>query len=244
MTKKSLKVIAFDADDTLWRNEELFWEFKDEFKTLLSKYALGMDSEELEAYLYVMEVGNIPNYGYGFKSYTLSMIEAAIELTDGKVSAKDIARLLQLLKRQMHAELDFFPHVRETLQALRGQVDLMLITKGDTAEQRHKIDKSGLMPFFRWVEIVHRKDEETYRELLEKYSIEPEAFLMVGNSLRSDVLPVVALGGQGVYIHNGTTWAHELEIPSDWEDLAYLELEHMGDLPRLLEQMGYQLGAG
>ena len=226
---KQLDVLALDADDTLWRNEELFWEFKDEFKKILAKYPI-IEQKELDTFLDEKEVSNIDYYGYGFKSYTLSMIEAIVELTDGQVNGDHISEILALLKQQMHRELEIFIGVRETLMQLFGEIDLMLITKGDTQEQRHKIEKSGLAQYFRWVEVVHKKDESVYREILQKYNLKPERFMMIGNSLRSDVLPVCALGGRGVYIPNGTTWAHENEVPKIWEKLEYKKLDSILDL--------------
>ena len=217
---RQLDVIAFDADDTLWHNEELFWEFKRQFKAILAPYLPALD-EAVERFVDEKEVSNIAWYGYGFKSYALSMIEAIIELTVGRVAAMDINRIIELLKQQMTADLDFIDGVHEVLADLHGRIDLMLITKGDTQEQRHKIEKSGLAAYFRWIEVVHRKDENIYRELLAKHSLRAERFLMVGNALRSDVLPVAAIGGQAVYIPNSSTWAHELEVPSAWTHLPY-----------------------
>jgi len=226
---KQLDVIAFDADDTLWRNEELFWEFKAEFIKILAKYPM-IDQKKLGQFLDQKEIANIDYYGYGFKSYTLSMIEAFIELTDGKVEGSDIAVMLHLLKQKIHTELDIFIGVKETLMQLYGVVDLMLITKGDTQEQHYKIDKSGLGRYFRWIEIVHTKDENVYHEIFQKYELKPERFMMIGNSLRSDVLPVCALGGKGVHIPNDTNWAHENEFPEEWNKLNYEELDSFLDL--------------
>jgi putative hydrolase of the HAD superfamily len=226
-------VIAFDADDTLWHNEELFWEFKRHFKAILARY-VDPSADGIDAYIDNKEVSNIGCYGYGFKSYALSMIEALVELSQGRAAADDIARILILLKQQMAADLDFVAGVREVLDHLTGRIDLMLITKGDTQEQRHKIDKSGLAHYFRWIEVVHRKDEGVYRELLAKHGVNPARFLMVGNALRSDILPVVAIGGQAVYIPNNTTWSHELEVPPEYAGLRYNELPVLSALPALL----------
>ena len=222
-------VIAFDADDTLWHNEELFWEFKRQFKAMLAHYP-QIEPAGLGEFIDGKEVSNIAYYGYGFKSYALSMIEALLELTNGAARGEDIERILELLKQQMTADLDFLPGVQEVLGDLSGRVDLMLITKGDTQEQRHKIDKSGLAHYFRWIEVVHRKDEGVYRELLAKHGINPARFLMIGNALRSDVLPVAAIGGQAVYIPNNTTWAHELEVAEHHSGLTYIEVGSLLEL--------------
>mgnify|MGYP006298820863 CR=1 FL=1 len=225
---KQVDVIAFDADDTLWKNEELFWEFKDEIKALLGKY-IPVDEAVLQ-HLDQQEVENIVHYGYGFKSYTLSMVEAVIHLTGGKVQPTDITVMLDIAKQKMDAETQLFMGVEETLMQLKGQIDMMLVTKGDSHEQRRKIERSGLHRYFRWVEIVPRKDEGIYREILEKYEISPQRFMMVGNSLRSDVLPVAAIGGRGVYIFNDTNWAHENELKPEWEGLLYEPLDSFLDL--------------
>jgi putative hydrolase of the HAD superfamily len=225
---KQLDVIAFDADDTLWRNEELFWEFKHEIKTILSRY-IAVD-EDVMAHLDQQEVENIVHYGYGFKSYTLSMVEAVIKLTEGKLNPADIITMLEIAKEKMDAETQFFIGVEETLMQLKGKVDMMLVTKGDSHEQRRKIERSGLSRYFRWIEIVPRKDEGIYREILGKYGISPERFMMIGNSLRSDVLPIAAIGGHGVYISNDTNWAHENELQAEWKDLQYETLDSFLDL--------------
>lgn len=225
-------VIAFDADDTLWHNEELFWDFKRQFKTMLANY-IDLETDGVDAFIDDKEVSNIHYYGYGFKSYALSMIEAIIELSGGRVAAADIESILVLLKQQMTADLDFVVGVHEVLESFRGRIDLMLITKGDTQEQRHKIDKSGLAQYFRWIEVVHRKDEAVYRELLTKHGIDPARFLMIGNALRSDVLPVVAIGGKAVYIPNATTWAHELEVPPAYAGLEYYQIDSLRETGNL-----------
>ena len=225
---KQVDVIAFDADDTLWKNEELFWEFKDEIKIILEKY-ITVDEDVLH-HLDEQEVSNIPHYGYGFKSYTLSMIEAVIDLTAGKIDTADITSMLKVAQQKMDAETQLFIGVEETLMQLMGQTDMMLVTKGDSHEQRKKIDRSGLGRYFRWIEIVPRKDEGMYKEILGKYGIPAERFMMIGNSLRSDVFPIAAIGGRGVYISNNTNWAHENELKQEWEGLNYETLDSFLDL--------------
>ncbi|MEE4195605.1 MAG: HAD family hydrolase [Anaerolineae bacterium] len=225
---KQVDVIAFDADDTLWKNEELFWEFKSEIKSILTHY-IPVD-EQVLSQLDEKEVANIPHYGYGFKSYTLSMIESVIELTEGKVDTTEIIAMLEIAKQKMDAETQLFIGVEETLMQLKGQVDMMLVTKGDSHEQRKKIERSGLWRYFRWIEIVPRKDEGIYKEILAKYSIPAERFMMIGNSLRSDVLPIAAIGGRGVYISNDTNWAHENQLKTEWEGLQYETLDSFLDL--------------
>jgi putative hydrolase of the HAD superfamily len=226
---KQLDVIAFDADDTLWRNESLFWDFKDAIKAILAKH-IDVESQKAVDYLDEMEINNIGHYGYGLKSYTLSMIEATIKLTDGIVDTDDIKAVLDLLKEKLNAATEVFIGVEETLMQLHGKIDMMLITKGDAHEQHLKINASGLANYFRWIEVVPRKDEKIYEELLRKYSIKPEGFMMVGNSLRSDVLPVCRLGGIGVHIANDTQWAYENQFPEEWKSLAYEKLDSILDL--------------
>ena len=225
---KQIDVIAFDADDTLWRNEELFHEFKQEIVDVLGRYIPVDDT--VMAFLDEKEIGNIPHYGYGLKSYTLSMIEAVSELLSEQLKSEDVNEILTIAKQKLDAETQLFVGVEETLVQLYGQIDMMLITKGDSHEQRGKIERSGLTPYFRWLEIVPRKDEGIYQEILQKYDITSDRFLMIGNSLRSDVLPVSAIGGRAVYISNETNWAHENELKEEWEELHYETLDSFLDL--------------
>jgi putative hydrolase of the HAD superfamily len=185
--------------------------------------------------LYKTEMGNLSCYGYGIKSFTLSMIETAIRVTDGKVSGRDIQRIIDLAKEMLQAPVQLLDHVAEVVPVLSKSYPLMVITKGDLFDQEAKVDRSGLASHFHAVEVVSDKTPDVYRALLAKYQIDPRRFLMVGNSLRSDILPVLSLGARAVYIPYPITWEHEHVAAGSGEAEDYLELEHIG---LLLEFVG------
>lgn len=229
-----LSMIALDADDTLWHNETHYLEANTKLKYLLKGY---QSPEQIAQKLGEMETRNIRYYGYGIKSYTLSMIEAAIELTDGQISGSEIQKIIQLGQEMLGAEVSLFEHTEETLVRLAGHYDLMLITKGDLLEQGSKINRSGLKKYFRYVEIVQEKTAEDYQRLLDRYGVYPSRFLMVGNSLKSDILPVIAIGGRAVYIPYQHTWAHENAVEGETPGHLYYEIVHLGQLPDLIAKL-------
>lgn len=223
-------LIAFDADDTLWHTERLYL---DALNTLIRLVPGPMTVKELEEYLYRKEMVNISLYGYGIKSYTLSMIETVTELAGEGLGADHIRQVLALGKEMLGAQIDILPRVEETLRALQPRYNLMVITKGELLEQEAKIRRSGLGAYFRSYEVVSVKNRATYQTLLRRHGVEPDRFLMIGNSLKSDIQPVLELGGQAVHIPYELTWAHEMvDGPLS---AAYHELEHIGLLPAWLE---------
>ncbi len=226
-------VIAFDADDTLWDNERLYIAAKREFVSLLAECS---DPAACAQRLEEIESNNVRYYGYGIKSFVLSMIEAALELTGQQAAGAKIAAILGFARRMLAAEVQLIDGVAETLAALAPRYQLMLITKGDPSEQQRKIEDSGLAGFFHWVEIVPDKTPAIYRAILERYHIDPAAFLMVGNSPRSDVLPVLAIGGRAALVHYANNWAHELHVEPG--ELTYPTLERLSDLIPWIEQAG------
>jgi putative hydrolase of the HAD superfamily len=228
-------LIAFDADDTLWHNETLYSLTQEKFQALLSSYGFG--PEQVDQELYTTEMGNLPFFGYGIKSYILSMIETVVRLTGGRVTASEIQQIVDFAKEMVQAEVELLENVQDTVAKLADKSPLMLITKGDLLDQERKLDRSGLLDSFQYIEIVSEKDSARYAALLARHRVEPERFLMVGNSLRSDILPVVAIGGQAVYIPYHLTWAHENEVDPDQHGKGYYELEHIGQLPELLEKL-------
>jgi putative hydrolase of the HAD superfamily len=227
-------LIAFDADDTLWHNEPLYEQAQAKLQDLLSDFA---DEPSIAKRLYEIEMQNLDYYGYGIKSFTLSMIETAVELGQGKIQGAHIRQIIDFAKDMLTARVQLLEHVVETLDALSGSYSLMLITKGDLRDQHWKLSQSGLKDHFQHVEIVSDKNEEIYAALLKRYEINPQRFLMVGNSLRSDILPVVAIGGQAVYIPYHITWQHELVDSFHLDQNGYYELEHLGQVPQLLAQI-------
>ncbi len=229
-----LDFIAFDADDTLWDNESRYQEGKQRFIELVRGYATP---EEASERLDQAEVRNVPFYGYGVKSFTLSMIDTAIQISEGQFSGEGIQNILEISKGMLTAPLVVFDRVAETLQALVGTHRLLLITKGDPFEQEMKIANTGLGVFFEHIEIVGEKTQDTYRKILGRYDIQPERFLMVGNSVKSDILPVLKLGGLAVYIHQENTWFHEHTSEDPLGMTGYYTLEHLWQLPGLVNQL-------
>lgn len=226
-------VIAFDADDTLWHHQPLFEEASLRFRRLMEARGAGPGCEEA---LYARETGNLRRYGYGVKSYMLSMIEAALDLRGDQAEGRDIREILRIGWDILDHRLELLPGVEESLRRLARRFELMVITKGDLFDQEAKLEQCGLVSRFRWVEVVSEKDEATYRAVLAKYGIEPSRFVMVGNSLKSDVLPVLALGGQAIHIPYALEWAHDRAEAIDPATPGYLRIADMrglADLPLL-----------
>ena len=228
-----ITTVAFDADDTLWENERLFSMTQARYRQILSAYH---SPEWIDKKLFETEMRNLEHFGYGVKGFALSMIETAIELTEGRISGREIEAILDFAKEMLAAPVELLPHVEETLSGLVGSYSLMVITKGDLINQESKIARSGLAEHFDHIEIVSEKHPETYQTILTRYVIEPASFLMVGNSLKSDVLPVVAVGGRAVHIPQEITWAHEI-VDVSGEEKAYHELRSISQLPELLAEL-------
>jgi putative hydrolase of the HAD superfamily len=202
----TLKLIAFDADDTLWHNERLFIDVQARFLELLARHT---DSDIIEQRLYETEVSNLGHYGYGVKSFTLSMIETAIDLTDGRITGADVESILQLGREMLLAPVDLLDGVADVIAELGEDNDLMVLTKGDLLDQETKIARSGLGDFFSHVEVVSRKDRGTYEDVLAAHGLSAPEFVMVGNSLKSDIVPVVEMGGHAIFVPYESTWEHE-----------------------------------
>ncbi len=227
-------VIAFDADDTLWHTERAYVAVQEKLAKLLAPY---QDEQTVAAHVYQTEMRNIRHFGYGIKSFTLSMIETAIELSGGAIPSRDIQSILDMGKAMLVAEVELLAHAATTVAQLAAGHRLMLVTKGDLQDQQSKIARSGLKQYFLSVEIVNEKTDAVYRSLLDKYALEPDHFLMVGNSLRSDILPVLAVGGQAVYIPYQLTWEHEnAHMPADGTP-GFHQLHDLGQLTGLIETL-------
>lgn len=226
-----IQVIGFDADDTLWHNETLYHKAKAELTSILADY---QEPQEVKTLLDQLEVTNITYYGYGIKSFILSMIETATTVSAGRVTAQEINKILTIAKDMLTAPVDLLDGVEATLERLSNQYGLMLITKGDQFEQERKIRLSGIAHYFHYLEVVGEKSADTYKTVLGKYNLAPTSFLMVGNSLRSDVLPVLQIGGQAVFIPHELTWFHENTGHQEVGDYEYVELEHISLLPEYL----------
>jgi len=227
-------VIALDADDTLWQNEHLYIKARERLMQLLAQYH---EPEWIGQRLDRTETRNLEHYGYGIKSFALSMIETAVELTEGRVTGQDIQVIIDEVKRMLGADVELLDHVAKTLPQLAASYRLMLITKGDLLDQEAKVARSGLAQYFQDVEVVSNKTRETYERLLKRLSIDAHRFLMAGNSLRSDILPVLEAGGYAVYVPNDTTWQHEIVEPPKTGQPRYYQIENLGQLPALLDQL-------
>ena len=226
-------MIAFDADDTLWHSERLYVRAQAEFAKLLANYR---DQTSIYDRLYQTESRNIAHFGFGVKGFALSMIETAVELTDGRVSGNDIQTIINLARDMLDADVELLDGVSETLAALAQSHCLMVITKGDLLDQEKKIERSGLGRFFQRVEIVRDKTSASYARLLAEHSLAPQNFFMVGNSLRSDILPVLELGGRAAYIAYEIMWLHETAEPPVGRPNFY-QIEHVRQLPALLQEL-------
>jgi putative hydrolase of the HAD superfamily len=229
-----LKLIAFDADDTLWHNEMLYAEAQHKLENLLAGYA---SADTVRQHLYATEMRNLALYGYGIKGFCLSMIETAIMVSDGTIRSNAILNVIDAAKEMLVADVELIDGAAETLTELAGRYPLMLITKGDLRDQRAKVEHSGLGRCFAYIEIVPEKTESTYRELLARYEIPPSQFLMIGNSLKSDVLPVVAAGGHAVHIRYQLTWAHEEVAQHEVDRTSYHVVEEIRRLPDLVRRL-------
>jgi putative hydrolase of the HAD superfamily len=232
-SKADFRVVALDADDTLWHNDGLFVTTHAEFRALLTNYH---DPEWIDQRLYETEKRNLSHYGYGVKSFTLSMIETAVELTEGRITGAEIQKLIDLGREMLQAPVELLEGVEDVVRALSGCYFLMLLTKGDLFDQESKLARSGLGEHFSAVEIVSEKDARTYTRVMDRHGVRLEQFLMVGDSLRSDVLPVLEVGGAAVHIPYRTTWVHEQVSEEALHGKKFVRLRSLGDLPNWLEQ--------
>lgn len=226
--------IAFDADDTLWHNENLYSITQERFKRLLAPF---QDSATIDQRLYATEMRNLAFFGYGIKGFTLSMIETAIEVTDGRIGAHEIRQIIDFARDMLRAPVELLPGVRETIASLSASYRLMIVTKGDLFDQESKIARSGIADYFQHIEIVSEKTPGAYAAVMKRHGIEPRRFLMVGNSLKSDILPVVEVGGNAVYIPYRLTWDHERVTDEGAISGRYVTLSHIGELPTWLAQL-------
>jgi putative hydrolase of the HAD superfamily len=237
--KPSIKIdlIGFDADDTLWQNEYLYSQVNSRFEHLLSdRYGVLDAAGRLDE----MEMHNLQFFGYGIKSFILSMIETAIALTAGQVAASDIQKIVDFARDMLRSEIRLVEGATDTLAQLSVSHRLMLITKGDLFEQSLKVERSGLARYFNFVEIVVDKTPASYTSLLAKYNVNPQCFMMVGNSLRSDIFPVAALGGFAVYVPAPDTWSHESQVEAPASMPQYYEMSHLTELPGLVQSLEKQ----
>ena len=229
--KSNFKVIAFDADDTLWVNETFFRETEEKFCDLLSDF---YSHDETMKVLYAIEMQNLAEYGYGIKGFVLSMLETALKVTDNKVSQTTLNNIIELGRTQINQPVELMNGVVDTLNYLKEKgYKLIVATKGDLLDQERKLKKSKLEKYFHHVEIMSNKTAADYQKLLEHLEIDPEDFLMIGNSYKSDIEPVLNLGGFGIHIPFHTTWIHE-EAEEKEEHPNWIKLQSVSELKTIL----------
>lgn len=227
-----IKIIAFDADDTLWVNEPHYRETEKAFTRLLTDY---LPEEKVSELLLETETANIKLYGYGVKGFMLSMIETALKVNGDQVDKKIISRILDLGKKLIHPPMVLLDGVKETLQALNKKgLKLVLATKGDLLDQERKLKNSSLSSCFHHIEIMSNKKEEDYKKLYERLDVSADEFLMVGNSIKSDILPVLALGSYAIHIPYHTTWAHENVANTAQNHKHFLEIKSILEILQVL----------
>lgn len=221
-----IKVIAFDADDTLWVNEPYFQEVEEKFCELMAPY---LSRHSLSQELFKTEIDNLKLYGYGIKGYILSMIEAALTISNNTISNEVIGKIIQYGKELLEKPIELLDGVEEILETLHPKYKIVVATKGDLLDQRRKLHKSGLGKYFHHIEVMSDKQQKDYTDLVERLEIHPSEFLMIGNSLKSDVLPVLEIGGHAIHIPFHTTWAHE-KIDHNVEHENFRDFEKILDV--------------
>ena len=232
LNKNDIKVIAFDADDTLWINETYFREKEELFTEVMSTYLSSPD--QIMEELFKTEMQNLSNFGYGAKGFTLSMIETAIKVSSSKITPDDILKIIDLGKSLLTIPIDLLDDVVKVLSSLQNKYKLVVATKGDLLDQERKLVKSGLTKYFHHIEIMSEKKDENYQKLLNRLEISPKEFLMIGNSLKSDILPVVNIGGDAIHIPFHTTWVHESINEESIKHLNYLKVNKIIDVLKYL----------
>ena len=225
-------VIGFDADDTLWHNESIFTITQEKFCEILHSHNTELVNQTLSS----TQIKNLKLFGYGIKGFILSMVETSVELTNGEIKGNEIQKIIDFGREMLANPIELLPHVQEVIEDLSRKYRLLLITKGDLIDQETKIARSGLAEFFTGVEIVSDKNSETYEKILSRHEITASRFIMIGNSMRSDIVPIVQIGGHAVHIPYFSTWEHEQKHPYI-DPKNFKQLKHIGLLPGLIEEM-------
>lgn len=229
---KKIKVISFDADDTLWQNENLFRETEQKFCRLMTPYTTKDNALKI---LWKMEVKNIPLYGYGIKAFTLDMIEAALKISKNNLTAKEVKKIIAIGNKIIKSPVVLFKGAEQTLKTLSKKYRIIVTTKGDLLEQENKVYRSGLAKYLHHIEVMSEKDKKSYARLLKELNVKPQEFLMVGNSVKSDILPVLALGANAVFIPSKFTWFYEDGDASKIPAGNYLKLQKISQLLEFLK---------
>jgi len=204
---EKIKVIGFDADDTLWVNEPYYQDAENLLCNLLDNY---LPADKVSAELFKTEMGNLDLYGYGAKAFTLSMVETALRVSENQIPAKTIDTIMQIGKSLLEKPIELLDDIEHLLKHLKNKYRLIVATKGDLLDQQRKLNASGLLHHFHHIEIMHDKNETEYLKIIKRLDIQTEEFLMVGNSIKSDILPVLSIGGHAIHIPYDITWQHEI----------------------------------
>ena len=236
---QTIRMVGFDADDTLWKSEDYYREAEAEFRRIVGEH---VDLDDVGARLYAVEKRNLALFGYGVKGMTLSMVEAAIDITEGRIPASDIHRIVSMAKDLLRHPVELLPGVADAVEAVASRHDIVLITTGDLFHQEAKVRESGLSRWFQRIEIVSEKDAPTYARLLKEFGVAPSEFVMIGNSLRSDIAPLLELGAWGIHMPYHVTWAHEAEADVDGAHPRLRVVHAASELPDLVRAIS-QLAA-
>lgn len=231
-----IRWVGFDGDDTLWRSEDYYRTAEAEFERILGAY-IDLSDRNTQRHLLEVERRNLRIFGYGAKGMTLSMIEAAVELTGERISARDIGRIVEIGRATLQHPVELIDGVREAVEAIAATHEIVLITKGDLFHQEAKIAQSGLSDVFHRIEVVSEKDPATYARVLRELDVDPPRFAMIGNSLRSDIAPVLELGGWGIHTPYHVTWAHEEEHALDGSEARLLATDSAAQWPQALARI-------
>jgi putative hydrolase of the HAD superfamily len=236
-----IDLVALDADDTLWHNEPMFTSVRDQFCAMLERYQPeGIPTDWLNG----VEMRNLQHFGYGVKGFVLSMIETGIEMTGGRLQASDVSTIIGWGRDMLGSPVELLDGVREVVEELARTFPLILLTKGDLLHQETKLARSGLGAHFRGIEVVSEKDAPVYRQVMSRYGVRPERFVMVGNSLRSDILPAIEAGGHAVYVPYEVTWVHEQVPAEQLQTVQFHAIANIRELPALLRTFGGGGGPG
>jgi putative hydrolase of the HAD superfamily len=225
-----IKVIAFDADDTLWVNEPYFQATEKKFCTLLEDF---LPQHTLSRELLKIEIENLSLYGYGIKGYILSMIETALKVSDNTISIEAIEKIINFGKELLNEPIELLDNVEEVLAGLKDHYRIVVATKGDLLDQERKLKKSGLSHYFHHIEIMSEKGESDYLKLIRHLDISPDEFIMIGNSLKSDIIPVLNIGGHAIHVPYHTTWAHE-QVEATLDHPNFRHVEHLKEILGLI----------
>ncbi|MEZ4793485.1 MAG: HAD family hydrolase [Gelidibacter sp.] len=231
---ENIKVIGFDADDTLWVNETYFRDAELEFAKLLAPYETA---NKIDQELFMKEIENLPLYGYGIKGFVLSMVESAIEISNGNVSNVTIEKIMEIGKDMLNKPVELLEGVEEVLHTLSNDFRLIVVTKGDLLDQERKLEKSGLLDYFHHIEILSDKQEANYSKLLNHLDIKPSEFLMIGNSLKSDILPLVNIKAKAIHVPFHTTWIHEQVNEDETHNKSYKTVSSLLEVLSLLKKV-------